>query len=170
MTVRVHEQNLPGIGRRYELEVGGGTRLVIVEERGGGRRIAAAQSSGEELWSEMALDPDEAATVGALLLGARFAVEQDDVDSGTTPTAEEDPCGVVIETVTVHDGSPAVGRLASDLPLDGSVVLAVISDSSPALVHDPDDRPARAGDKLVVAARAGEMSAVIRRLRALDPR
>jgi K+/H+ antiporter YhaU regulatory subunit KhtT len=167
MTVRVREQSLPGIGRRYELEVGADTTLVIIEERRGGRRLAATRSTlAEELWSEIPLDPDEAATLGALLLGARFAVEDTEPESGET-SPPHDPCGVVVETVTLPGGSPAIGRLAAELPLDGSVVLAIITESAPVLVRDLSDRPIGAGDKLVLAARADHMSVVIRRLRGL---
>jgi hypothetical protein len=39
MSVQIREQQLPGMGRRYELDLENDRQLVVIAERGGGRRL-----------------------------------------------------------------------------------------------------------------------------------
>ncbi len=159
MEVRIREQNLPGIGHRYELPVDADRSLMVVLQRGGGRQIAVGRPDADEPAAAVTLTHDQAMAVAALLTGARFAIEAD----------PEHPAGgdVAVETVTLGERSPGVGRLVRDVPLPAgadAAILAVIRDDTPQLVEDEDTEPCRAGDRVVVAARRDRLAAVVRGL------
>ena len=160
MSVQVREQQLPGIGRRYELDLENDTQLVVIAERGGGRRLAVTEAGHEATGPELILNVDQAATVGALLLGARFSVEPND----STAATSEHGTTVVVETATLSETSPAVGKVFADLPFidhDCIAILAVISDETPGLIKDTSVKPTRPGDRLVVAAQREHIADVI---------
>jgi TrkA domain protein len=156
MSIQVREQNLPGVGRRFEIDLHDGTTLVVVEERDGGRRVSVMHVDHDGPLVEVPLSVDQSAMIGALLLGARFSVVP------SAPAVPDDD--VLVETVTVTAGSLADGRIAATLPLftadDDTALLAVISDETPELVEHPE-RPVAAGDRLVVAARRDRMAQVL---------
>lgn len=160
MDVRIREQVLPGIGHRYDVDVGRDRQLVVVVQREGKRQVAIAERAADEPVAAVTLTHDQAVAVAALLTGARFSVEA--VDERASITRD-----VAVETVTLGEASPAVGRLARDVPLlDGSdaAILAVIRDETPELVEDEAHEPCRAGDRVVVAARRDRLADVIREL------
>lgn len=74
-------------------------------------------------------------------------------------TTAPDPTEVVVETVTVPHGSPALGRAPVDVVRPaGAVLLGVSCDATPQLVGTDVGRGVRAGDKLVVVTRRGRLS------------
>lgn len=156
MDVRIREQNLPGIGHRYELSVDAHRSLIVVVQRGGGRQIVIGRPGADEPTAAVTLTHDQAMAVAALLTGARFAIEAD--------RAHRAGGDVAVETVTLSERSPAVGRLMRDVPLLAgaeATILAVIRDDTPQLVEDEDAQPCRAGDRVVVAARRDRLEAVV---------
>lgn len=159
MEVRIREQSLPGIGHRYELPVDAKRSLIVVVQRGGGRQIVVGRPDADEPAAAVTLTHDQAMAVAALLTGARFAIEAE----------REHQAGgdVAVETVTLSERSPAVGRLVRHVPLlagADAAILAVIRDDTPQLVEDEDAEPCRAGDRVVVAARRDRLAAVVREL------
>lgn len=158
MNVRIREQSLPGIGHRYELPVGGDRYLIIVVQREGRREIAVSRGADEPV-AAVTLSHDQAVAVASLLTGARFSIESQ--PQGVPAAA------VGVETVTLAEGSPAVGRLARDVPLlagSDAAILAVIRDDTPQLLEDEATEPCRVGDRVVVAARRDRLAEVVREL------
>jgi K+/H+ antiporter YhaU regulatory subunit KhtT len=148
------------MGHRYEVAVGRRQRLVIVVQDHGGRQVGVMDDGADEPSVTVPLSHEQAVAVGALLMGARFSIDT---------THDERVAGdeVDVETMTVGPGSPAAGRLLSDiaLPPDSDAeVLAIIRDETPALVEDDAHTPARPGDRLVVAARRDRIGAVVQHL------
>ncbi len=160
MDVRIREQVLPGIGHRYDVDVGGHRQPVVVLQREGKRQVAIAERASDEPVAAVTLTYEQAVAVAALLTGARFSIEAVEERASTAGD-------VAVETVTLGETSPAVGRLVRDVPLlDGSdaAILAVIRDETPELVEDEAHEPCRAGDRVVVAARRDSLADVIREL------
>jgi len=156
MDVRVQGRRLPGIGHRYELLLDAGRCLVIVVQGNGRREVSLFGRGRDHPEAVASLTQEQAVAVAAILTGARFSVETGDVER--TSTSE-----VGVETVTLHERSPAVGYLTGDLPGLGegdATVLAVIRDENPALVEDDTTRPLRAGDRIVVAARRDRLDGI----------
>jgi TrkA domain protein len=137
MGINVREQSLPGIGQRFEIDLDGGARVVVIAARDGGRVIEVTDASDEEPRPTVALSAEQAVMVGALLLGAQFSIDV---------TADERVAGdaVLVDTVAVPAVSTAVGQRPSAIlaPFgDDAVVLGVIRDQTPELVEDEVDAP-----------------------------
>ena len=159
MDVRIREQALPGVGHRYELLLERGRRLIVVVQRDGGREVAIGHGDTDEPVAVVSLSLDQAVATAALLTGARFSIEAD----GDAEDAED----VAVETVTLGERSPAIGRLVRDVPLladSDAAILAVIRDDTPELIEDQTARPCEPGDRIVVAARRERLGAVVEHL------
>ena len=160
MDVRIREQRLPGLGHRYELLLESGRRLVVVLQRDGRREIGLAALEGDEPNAVASLSSDQAVAVAAILTGARFSID----------TSEDDQIAagkVAVETITLGEHSPAVGRLLRDVPLatdSEATILAIIREETPELVEDEATQPCLAGDRVVVAARRERLADVVRQL------
>ncbi len=160
MDVHIREQSLPGIGHRYELSLGRRQWLAVIVRKDGGREISIGSSDADEPDGTASLEQAQAVAVASILTGARFSI-----DTSDDPHVESDAVGV--ETVTLSENSPAVGRLAADIPLpqgSDASVLAVIRDETPDLVEDSDNQPCQAGDRVVVAARRDRLAEIVRNL------
>ncbi len=160
MEIHVREQRLPGIGHRYELPLGLGRRLTVVVQDGGRRELGLLAGRADEPEVVVSLSEEQAVALAALLSGARFAIdssEDDRIDSDE----------VVVETVVLGPGSPAVGQTMTEIDLPGdkeATVLAVIRDQTPELVEDEMSQPCQPGDRVVIAARRQYLEEVVRAL------
>ena len=160
MDIHIREQRLPGIGHRYELDVDAGRQLTIIVQHGGRREVSLGSRLADEPDAVVSLSEEQAVALAALLSGARFSID-------STDDHQIDANQVVVETVTLGPGSPAIGRPVNDIPLTGdpeAAVLAVIRDETPELVEDEPTRPPRPGDRVVIAARRQYLAAVVRQL------
>ncbi len=159
MNIRIPEQRLAGVGHRYELPLDGDRSLIVIVQRRGGRQIVVGRPGADEPVVAVALTHDQAMAVAALLTGPRFAIEAE----GEDPPSDD----VAVETVTLSERSPAVGRLVRHVPpLAGAdaAILAVIRDDTAQLVEDEDTESCPAGDRVVVAAPRNRLAAVVREL------
>ena len=160
MDIHIREQRLPGIGHRYELDLDTGQRLTVVVQHGGRREVGLVSRLADEPAAVVSLSEEQAVALAALLSGARFSIDSTGDDQ---IHADE----VVVETVTLRPGSPAIGRPLNDIRLMGdseAAVLAVIRDETPELVEDEVTRPSQAGDRVVIAARRQHLATVVRQL------
>lgn len=159
MEVRIRQQRLPGIGHRYELPVDDDRVLILVVRHEGGRQLSIGIKGADEPTSTVMLGQDQAVAVAAILTGARFSIE------GDAPAGPDRD--VAVETATLSDRSPAIGRLVRDVSLragSDAAILAIIRDDTPQVVEDDDTEPCRPGDRLVVAAPRDRLVAVVREL------
>lgn len=153
MEITVREQVLPGVGQRYEMDLGHGRRLVLVAAREGGRTIGVATEGHDGLEGACTLTADQAFMAGALLLGARFAVE-------AAPPHPGPEGHVTVETVRVPADAPSIGRQPSEVVApfgDDVVILGIIRDVTPEVVEADPDPPLAAGDRVALAARSDLM-------------
>jgi K+/H+ antiporter YhaU regulatory subunit KhtT len=105
--LRIHEQRLPGIGRRYEVVLDRDQRLVLVIQPDGRREIGLFTSGSDGPEAVASLSHDQALAVAALLTGARFTV-----DAGP---GDPDDADAAVDTVMLGAASPAIGPT----PMDG---------------------------------------------------
>ncbi|MBB2942818.1 TrkA domain protein [Actinoplanes lutulentus] len=69
----VHIQELPGVGTRYDIALGGGgQRVSIVVSRDGKRHLYVFENSGDEPGAVLELTEEQARKVGAVLAGTFF--------------------------------------------------------------------------------------------------
>ena len=107
----IYESDLPGVGQKHEVDLGGGKRLVVVTHNTGKREIyrkANADADGEKLFE---LSDRQARTVGTILEGAYFQP----VQSSRVETVLSDD--TLLEWYNVGEGSELAGQ-----SIDGSNV------------------------------------------------
>jgi K+/H+ antiporter YhaU regulatory subunit KhtT len=155
MEIRVREQHLPGIGMRYDLAIGDGQSVFVITDTRRRRYLGLVRDGGEPEW-QLELPPDHAVTLASLLLGARFTLD-------TRADEEVATDEVVVDTATLGPASPLLGLSADEveLPGEGAVLLAVISDSTPELVEDEAHYRCQPGDRVVVAGRGTDIAALL---------
>ena len=155
-SINVYEQALPGLGQRFELQLDDGHVLCMVALRDGRRQLARRTAGEDNADTLFVLDRDQAVTIGALLLGAQFSV--------ASPIEARSTDKVVVETVTVADGAPAVGRSADEALSEFGqdvAVLAIIRDQTDAIVELDPDLALSAGDRVAIALRRGSRAEII---------
>lgn len=140
----VYETDLPNVGRKFELPLDGGRRLVVVIQFNGTRVLYEQAGEGADAEKVAELTSEEGRRLGAILAGAYFETETSQPE---VPLGDER-----IEWVTVPDGSALVGETLGDADVGertGATVIAVQHDEE--TVGNPDaDQPLDAGDTLVV--------------------
>lgn len=148
-TINVTEEELPGLGQRFEFQLDARHDLTVVALRDGERQLTIVDRTDDTpVMATIRLDPDQAVTLGALLLGARFTIERP--DTATRPGA------VVVDTVAISARAPALGQTPSaalaQLDTD-AVVLAVIRDRSGEIIEDHRTVELSEGDRVAIAVR-----------------
>lgn len=147
----VTEQDLPGIGRRYQMNDDRG-RVVTVIVHHSGRRDVYLPQAGRGDVDAVSFTDDQARRLGALLAGVYFkpaAVAQVEAVIG----------GLLIDWVTLHERSPGVGRSIAELEIRRQTrmtVAAIVRGDSSLVAPDPDT-VLEIGDRLVVIGRPEDL-------------
>ncbi|WP_276270780.1 cation:proton antiporter regulatory subunit [Haloarcula litorea] len=142
--MRVHETDLPGVGRRYVVSLPDGGRLTVLVHNDGNRETywsGDAAGDSERLFS---LSAREARKLAEIYDGTYFEPVPEDAD--------EVPGDARLRWVAVDEDSPVAGRTLGESDLGsatGVLVLAVQRDETTLSSPDADTR-IEAGDVLVV--------------------
>ncbi len=148
----ITEQDLPGIGRRYQLNDDAGHIVTIIVHHSGRRDLYLVGAGGGEPHAASFTD-DQARRLGAILAGVYFkpaAVAQVEAVIG----------GLLIDWVTLHERSPAIGRSIADLEVRRATrmtIAAIVRGDSSIVAPDPAT-VLEAGDRLVVIGRPEDLS------------
>jgi TrkA domain protein len=143
--VTVYESDLPGVGKKHEVELDDGSRLVVVTHNTGKREVYRRpdeESDSEKLFE---LSDRLARQFGTILEGAYFQpVQSQDLETvlgGST----------VIEWVDVADGSSLVGETLAEADVRGEfgVSIIAIQRDEETLANPGADTRLEAGDTLV---------------------
>lgn len=130
------EQNLPGIGRRYDLDTADGPVSVIVHRSG--RRDLYVGSPP----TVVTLDDEQARRLGMVLAG---------------------PFGLIIEWVSLGVHAKGAGRSIADLEVRRRTrmsIVAILRADDTLISPDPSE-VLRAGDRLVVVGRPEDLDGLI---------
>jgi TrkA domain protein len=142
----VYESDLPGVGKKFEIEIGGERRLIIVTHNTGKREVFLKSSPETDSKKLFEVSDQLARTIGTILEGAYFQPVQS--DRVATMLAE----GTSIEWYEVDDGSEIAGQTLANARVrerTGTSVIAIQRGDS--VVPSPDpDAVIEAGDTLVV--------------------
>lgn len=147
MNKEVREEDLPGIGRLYEIVGSYGGVITVVIHHNGRRDLYVASSRNQDP-SNVTLSDTEAHTLGSVLNGTYF-----------TPEAVAAVHGVmndlIIDWASIAPGSPGAGRSIGDLRVrarTGVTILSILRGK--ALIHEPDaEEVLQPDDRLVVVGR-----------------
>lgn len=154
LSVEVAEQPLPGIGQRYQMRALEGGRISIVIHHSGRRDLDVLPLSGDgDPQASLTLTDTEARTLGAILAGAYFK-------PAVSEEMEAVIGGLLIDWVTLREGSPGVGRSIADLQVrqrTRMTIAAIMRDGEALVTPEPTEILA-AGDKLVVLGRPENMA------------
>jgi TrkA domain protein len=142
----VYESELPGVGKKFEIEIGDGERLVVVIHNTGQREVFRKPS--EDADSEKLFDlPDRLARqVGSILEGSHFQPVQ--TDRIETMLAE----GTFIEWYSVEETAELAGTTIADAQVrqrTGASIVAIERGDDVIPSPDPDTR-IEVGDTVVV--------------------
>jgi TrkA domain protein len=157
MEIGVDVQELPGIGRRYDVMGERGGRLAVVLHHTGRRDVYAYEHEPDEDAEPNAMielsDP-QARKLGAILGGAYFkppAVQEIEAVIGD----------LLIEWVTLEELSPVVGRSIQDLQIrqrTGMTIVAIVRGRTAIPAPEPIE-VLEGGDRLVVVGRQRDFAA-----------
>ena len=151
MNIEVREEELPGIGRRYEVSGPDGAVVVVIHHSG--RRDLYALPARSEEAVRVTLTDAQARSLAAVLNGSYF-----------TPTAvrevEEVIGSLVIDWLTLTPGSPGTGRSIADLDVrsrTGVAVMAILRGKTTLMPAEPTE-VFQAGDRVVVAGARADVA------------
>jgi TrkA domain protein len=140
----VYEADVPGVGRKFELDIGDGSRAVVLLHHDG--RVEVFRRPSEDADSEKVFDltSQQANRLGSILEGAYFeAVDTDDL---AVPLGD-----AILEWVDIDEGSGVAGRTLGELDLRQETGVSVIAvQRGGETVANPDaDFQVEVGDILV---------------------
>jgi TrkA domain protein len=144
----ISEEDLPGIGRRYEIIASRGQRVVLIIHHSGRRDLYIMERHREDPACVVELTDDQARRIGAILGGAFFK-------PAVVEEIERVVGEFVVDWVTVGDDAPAVGKSIQDLQVrrrSGMSVVAIVRGKQTITGPDPSEVLAL-GDRLVVVGR-----------------
>jgi TrkA domain protein len=146
--VSINEQDLPGIGRRYEVQASRGQNVVVIIHHSGRRDLYVMDRHKDDPTCVVELTDDQSRRIGAILGGAFFK-------PSVVEEIEKVVGEFVVDWVTLGEDSPAVGRTLADLGVrkqSGMSVIAIVRGKKTITGPDPSE-VLQVGDRLVVVGR-----------------
>jgi TrkA domain protein len=142
----IYEADLPGVGKKFEVELDGERRLIIVIHNTGKRELFVRESEDEDADKLFELTDRMARQVGTIMEGAYFQP----IRTETIDTVLSDD--TLIEWVNVTDGSPLVGETLAETRLRQELGVSVIAvQRGDETITNPDpNTPIEVEDTLVV--------------------
>lgn len=140
----VYETDVPGVGRKFELELADGSRAVVLHHHDGRRELFRRPDPEADSEQVFDLPAEQARRLGSILLGSHF----ESVDAGalSVPLGES-----IIEWTEVPSGSPLAGETIPGAKVRGETGAAVVAiqRGTDTIANPGDDLPVETGDVLV---------------------
>jgi TrkA domain protein len=152
------ERDLPGIGRAFSLESLDGARLMAVVHVSSRRDIYVTPPGAEEPAASVELSDEQARQFGAALAGAFYKPE-------ALEQVESVVDGLLIDWVTLREGSPGAGRTIAELEIRRQTRMTVVAlvrpGSEPKIAPEPHER-LEPGDRIIVIGRPDDLPDLVR--------
>lgn len=116
----VYETDIPGVGHKFELELDGGARAIVLVHHDGRREVFRRPEPDADSERVFDLGTAQARAFAAMLQGTGF--ETVDVAALEVPLGD-----AIIEWVTVPEDSPLAGRTLGDCDIRGETGASVIA-------------------------------------------
>ena len=152
----MHEQELPGIGKRYDQTIEDGQISVVIHHSGRRDLYVTEKAGRSRVPTVVTLTDDQARRLGAVLAGAYF-------QPTVAQRIEAVVGGLVIDWVTMRTDSPGVERSIADLEVRRNTrmtIVAILRGDEVIVVPEPTE-VLHARDKLVVIGRPDDLPGFI---------
>jgi TrkA domain protein len=157
----IRESDLPGIGRKFQLEARSGDKLVIVVHDDGRRELYHFDSDDpDELLSMVTLNDTEARQVAGIIGGLNYTPK---ALESVSITLED----LVIEWYRIAPGSHAIGQTIGQLQVrqaTGANIIAVIEKDGRKRINPGPEQPLDEDTTVVVAGERQQVQAFKRLL------
>ncbi len=151
----IYEADVPGVGKRFEVELGDEERLVVIVHHDGKREIFRRDHPDADAEKLFDITSQEARQVANVLQGADF--QPLDLDAVDVPLGT-----AIMEWVEIPGDSPVAGETIEDAELrqqTGATVAAIQRDDETIGSPKPDT-VLSAGDILIVIGSRAEQQAL----------
>ena len=150
----IRESDLPGIGRKFEINTRSADKLVIVVHEDGKREIHHFDyDDPDESISMVTLDDTEARRVGAILGGMVYM-------PGALETVDIAFDDMVIEWYKVEPKSKSIGKTMGELNVrnqTGATIIAVINKDQNKIISPGPEQIIKGGATLVIIGERGQI-------------
>jgi TrkA domain protein len=157
----IRESDLPGIGRKFQLEARSGDKLVIVVHDDGRRELYHFDANDpDELLSMVTLNDTEARQVAGIIGGLNYTPK---ALESVSITLED----LVIEWYRIAPGSHAIGQTIGQLQVrqtTGAVIIAIIEKDGRKRINPGPEQPLDEDMTVVVAGERQQVQAFKRLL------
>jgi len=116
----VYETDIPGVGRKFEIELDDGSRAVVLHHHDGRREVFRRPDPKADSEQVFDLPAEQARQLGSILTGAHF--ESVDAADLSVPLGE-----AIIEWVDVPTDSPLVGETVPGANVRGETGATVVA-------------------------------------------
>ncbi len=144
--MRIKETELPGVGKKYVIELEEGGELTLIIHNTGRRELYLMEEDDEEPSCVFSLNEEEARELGFLLAGTTYQT----VGTGKMEMLMKE---IVMEWVKVGENSNFIGKTIAELEIrkkTGVSIIAIIRDGTMVPSPDPHKEKIQAGDTLIV--------------------
>jgi TrkA domain protein len=138
----VTETELPGVGRKHEIELKSGVQAIVLTHNSGKRELMSKADGDVDPERLLELTDQEARVLGTVLEGAYFQP----VESGDEEMMIADD--LMIKWVTVAEASSIVGRKASEA-VPGDITVLAIHRNGELLTGSPPELSFDSGDVVI---------------------
>ncbi|ELZ30825.1 cation:proton antiporter regulatory subunit [Halorubrum distributum] len=141
----ITESDLPGVGKKFEIELDDGEEMIVVIHNTGKREVFRRRDPDADSEKAFEFSDDLARTIGSIIEGAYFQPVEPDTQETTLPG------GILLEWYELPPGSPLVGETLESADIGNRTGLAVVAiQRGDEVLESPDaGTTLREGDTLI---------------------